>query len=114
MSEIECAGVPVKLVQQLSSLASNASNPERMFMEQIALRQREPNGNETAVEELEKLSVDRAQAVAFFKRLEELGCGKFIEGRHKRKSRMSWSKYGAIAIAKAFLTAPDQVPMEMT
>lgn len=98
--------LPESIAKQLRSPSINASPAIGRFMEELAERQREPNGAETFVEELDKFGVSKNEAIAFLKQLASIGCGKFITGRHGAKSRMSWKPYGAIPVAKAFLSPP--------
>ena len=109
--------LPPRLVQQLNAIALKASDPETVFMRQLAVRQRGPNGNETEVDELMKCGMDRFEAVAFLKRLADLGCGKFRAGRRGHATRIVWNEYGAIEMAKVFVAVsvgqtPQESPVE--
>jgi hypothetical protein len=67
----------------------------RAFLDHAA--QRERDMSETSVDRIEKIlrereiDVTRADVVALFQRLSELGCGQFIIGRRGRPSRIAWS-----------------------
>lgn len=67
----------------------------RAFLDHAA--QRERDWSETTVDRtlgiLKELEIEatRADVVAIFQRLEELGCGKFIMGRRGKPSRIAWS-----------------------
>lgn len=99
--------LPQNVLDSLSKAAAKCSIAQRTFMEQTALRLREPNAGSTPVDELVELGEDRQDAVAFFKLLDEIGCGKFYAGRRGRESRIEWKPFGAIQIAKAFISEPN-------
>jgi hypothetical protein len=67
----------------------------RAFLDHAA--QRERDWSETSVDRTltilkeQQAEATRADVVALFQRLEELGCGQFIIGRRGRPSRIGWS-----------------------
>lgn len=104
--------LPADLARKLAAMGHTATVEEREFMAEMALRQREPNGLESDLESFpdRKGLSDTAlkkEALEFFKKLESFGCGKVLLGRRKLKTRIRWQPYGAIAVAKAFLTDFD-------
>lgn len=70
------------------------------------LAERNRNHRETSPESVmailyqNDLSVDRADVIAFFRKLEAAGCGKYIEGRRGHRSRFQWyAKMIDVAVA---------------
>jgi hypothetical protein len=65
------------------------------------LAQRERDASVTSIDRMMVLlSTSRGEAVQLSRRLEEAGCGEFIVGRRKQKSRFVW-KYSCISLGRA-------------
>jgi hypothetical protein len=101
--------LPLETKRKLVAFGQTASQEERSFMQAMADRQREPNGNESEIESFPKRSnasefAWKKESLDFFRKLESFGCGKLIMGRRKQKTRLQWGACGAIAVAKAFLS----------
>ncbi|MEX1027127.1 MAG: hypothetical protein WD049_03855 [Candidatus Paceibacterota bacterium] len=108
--------LPEAVAIRVSALSCNATEPQRALMEQLAERRREPNGGETAVEDLVELGEERQAAVNFFKELEAAGAGKFLPGRRGHSTRIKWESSGAIEVAKTFINStmtPDEAERVM-
>lgn len=100
--------IPNELARRLAALGQVAGKVEKDFMLELATRQREPNGFETELEALiggadSGEGAWKKEAFDFFKKLESMGCGKVLLGRRGSKTRIRWTPYGAIAVARAFL-----------
>lgn len=62
---------------------------------------REKDATATSIDRMcQILGISRGTAVAMAKKLEELGCGEFIPGRHSQKSRFRW-KFSCISLGQA-------------
>jgi len=86
---------------QLQELRMNLNEPQLEFVRELAARTREPNANETTVEDTRIPS--KSDAIQFFRWLESVGCGELIVGRRKMKTRFRWGRQGAIVVAKAIV-----------
>jgi len=90
-------------IEDLRELYSD-STVAQVILNYFATRQR--NKNETTVDRLQQAleaegkNISRREAVDFFKRLERLGCGKFLAGRRGRKSRFQW-KVPSVSVGQA-------------
>ena len=86
-----------KIIALISSNALAAK-----FFEKLSLRKN--NANDTTVDSvlawaLKEVPATRKEVVALFKKLEELGAGRFIEGRRGKTSRLKW-KLNVLELAK--------------
>jgi hypothetical protein len=62
---------------------------------------RERDATATSIDRMcQILEINRGTAVAMAKKLQELGCGEFIPGRHSQKSRFRW-KFSCISLGQA-------------
>jgi hypothetical protein len=100
--------IPLEITRRLAAFGQVAGAKEREFMKELSLRQREPNGFETEIDQLispqnANEGFSKKEALDFFKKLEFLGCGKLLLGRREFKTRLRWTPYGAIAVSQAFL-----------
>jgi len=63
--------------------------------------ERQNSASSTSIDVLERKSgLGRSASIALLKDLEKIGCGKYIVGRHRKKTRISWD-YGLKSIARA-------------
>lgn len=105
-----------ELRQKLGRMAGNATDAQRQFMRQLAGHSRDPN--ETRIEDLVACGESQPQAIAFFRKLQEAGCGRFVVGRRTKKTRLVWT-LSAKDVGRTFLetlSAPCQLegaPREM-
>ncbi len=98
-------------VEQLQNLYSE--NPAaKVLFDHMAGRDR--NQSETKVHRIllllrnEGQNISRGQIVQVLKRLEELGCGQFLVGRHGWPSRFVWS-VGSLGASRAALGEGTQI-----
>jgi hypothetical protein len=71
--------------------------------------QRERDARSTSIEVLErKLDIDRSDAIALARELDEAGCGVFKRGRRGWSSRLEWN-YSCIGLGKA--AAGEQIAL---
>lgn len=62
---------------------------------------REKDATSTSIDRMcHILNINRGAAVALARKLEEIGCGDFIAGRHSQKSRFRW-KFSCISLGQA-------------
>jgi hypothetical protein len=90
-----------QMYEQLQKLRMDANESQLEFVREVAARAREPNANETTVEDTRIPS--KSDAIQLFRWLESVGCGELIVGRRKMKTRFRWGRQGAIVVAKAIL-----------
>ena len=68
--------------------------------------------NDTSKTKVERLmtvtKLDRRDAINLLKKLDEIGCGKFVVGRHGQSSRMEWV-YSVRSIGEAALGSKDEL-----
>ncbi len=93
LREVYSSGVSAKAM--LDDFASRTNNQRITKVDQILNRRRGDN-------------VQRWEAIALFRKLEELGHGKFIEGRKGHPSRFVWSS-SPIDVGKA--AQGDEAPI---
>jgi hypothetical protein len=78
---------------------------------------RERDRRETTIDRLRKnladdgVNISRGDAIGIFRRLEDLGCGRFVTGRRGHESRFKWD-VGLVAVGQA--AAGESVPIEAT
>src|ERR1700747_3737824 len=84
----------------------------RLILDQAARRQR--NQSETKVDRIIALlaaqghDVSRGEVIESFRRLEDLGAGQFVSGRHGWPSRFVWS-VGMVSVGKAAAGEPQEI-----
>lgn len=96
-----------QMAQQLQELGAKATEAQVAFMRDLASRAREPNGNETTLEDTRIRN--KSEGIQLFRALQEIGCGDFVVGRRKMKTRFKWDRQGAIPVAKAFFGEPIEI-----
>src|SRR6266699_3635041 len=70
------------------------SSAAKCFIDYFATRER--NASTTKIDRLLQISqernqsVSRPEAIEFLRRLEEIGCGRYVEGRRGHPSRFAW------------------------
>jgi hypothetical protein len=93
----------------------NSNGEAKAMLDHFASRER--NRNEMTIDSLrhnlkaDGISVSRGAAIRVFRRLEELGCGRFVAGRRGHESRFKWD-VGLVAVGQA--AAGEAVPIEAT
>ncbi len=86
-------------------------NAAQVILDHFASRER--NWSQTSVDRLQVNTatdghpLSRGEVIAVFKRLEELGCGKFIVGRRGGASRFEW-EYGMVDVGRAAAGEPAE------
>ena len=99
-----------QMAQQLRDLGAKATEAQIAFMRELASRVREPNGNETTLEDTRIRT--KSEGIQLLRALGDIGCGEFIVGRRKMKTRFEWGRQGAIPVAKAFLGESVEITRE--
>ena len=90
-----------------------SSGDAKAILDHFASRER--NWSETTIDRLRQNlkedgnRVSRGDAIAVFRRLEELGCGRFVPGRRGHQSRFKWD-VGLVTVGQA--AAGESVPIE--
>jgi hypothetical protein len=108
-----------ELQRQLRELAE-ADGIARAFFEYAASRER--NRTETPVDRILSMveqngpEVSRGDLIRVLRRLEELGCGRYVEGRHGYPSRFAWTisiiEVGRAGLGESAPMVPAPAPVQ--
>jgi hypothetical protein len=101
-----------KLIDGIRALSSDDEAADRLF---TAFSERKNDASETTVRRAAQIAnADYGAMVKIFRKLEDLGAGRFIPGRHGYESRIAWTysirSLGQISTGRS--STPQAVPSD--
>ncbi|MBO9581605.1 MAG: hypothetical protein J7498_11990 [Sphingobium sp.] len=107
------ASLDQSLVSELQALCVANETARRLFFEGFAQRQKD--SRTTTVDRAARTAnADYSSMIQVFKKLDQIGAGRFIAGRHGHSSRMEWkySLRSLSAVAQGKGRKLEQVPSD--